>query len=287
MIDFLHNYTVWGEKFLNRNIALAFIAMLLPSNNSWAADLLVDGHGAVIKPHIPPEGFQPPVPPNDGPPPWEGAYIGGNIDWLRAHFGHPFRQFINGKGGDTLFDDAGYAESRSGDIIGGIQIGYNWNLGANIIAGIEADFQLTDLEGTSRITVTEGLTTDVYIHDRMDWFGTVRGRLGYALSPSMLFYGTGGMAYTKVSTDLESVGFPYWPGLRPGTTYESSETLVGWAVGAGSEYAFHRNWTLRLEYLYADFGRSNVYDFQGEDMGLTIDKEVDLHTVRLGLNYRF
>src|SRR5690606_36119322 len=95
-------------------------------------------------------------------------------------------------------------------------------------------------------------------HDKLDWFGTLRGRLGYTLTPSMLLYGTGGLAYARVSTDLIAMG-NNWPGLKHGTPYETSETHVGWTIGAGAEYAFHRNWSVRAEYLYADFGKKNVY----------------------------
>jgi outer membrane immunogenic protein len=121
----------------------------------------------------------------------------------------------------------------------------------------------------------------------LHWFGTFRGRLGYAISRDILVYGTGGIAYGRVDTDIEQLSRIRWPGLDPNEINETSETLVGWAVGAGTEYAFHRNWSLRAEYLYADLGKANVYDYRDDEIGLTIDKDVNIHTLRLGLNYHF
>jgi outer membrane immunogenic protein len=266
----------------------ALVAMLLPAAPSWAADLLVGETSPAIGPHVPPATFYPPTPPSEAPPPWEGAYIGGNIDWLRAHFGHPVRQYLKGKIGNTLYDISAYEESESGEIIGGIQVGYNWNIGNNIIAGLEADFQISNLEGFSNFQYDGYPDTNINIYDKLHWFGTIRGRLGYAFSPKILVYGTGGLAYGRVDTDLEHRGdYSPWPGMPFSGKYETSETHVGWAVGAGTEYSFHKNWSLRAEYLYIDLGEANVYDYQDEDMGLTIDKDVNLHTLRLGLNYRF
>jgi outer membrane immunogenic protein len=115
----------------------------------------------------------------------------------------------------------------------------------------------------------------------------VRGRLGYEASPKILLYGTGGMAYGRVDSDLEQLGpvimpdLP-WPGVK-----ETSDTLVGWTIGAGTEYAIHRNWSLRAEYLYIDLGSANIYQWTDELVSLSFDKDVKIHTLRIGLNYHF
>ena len=97
------------------------------------------------------------------------------------------------------------------------------------------------------------------------WFGTLRGRFGFAINNVML-YGTAGLAYGELKGEFLGL--------------EENKTLVGWTAGAGIEYGFTQNWSAKLEYLYMDLG-SRTYSITGVDNGL--------HSsfLRLGVNYHF
>jgi outer membrane immunogenic protein len=77
---------------------------------------------------------------------------------------------------------------------------------------------------------------------KLDWFGTVRGRVGLLATPQLLLYATGGLAYGHVGANAPTIGLG-WGG-----------THAGWTVGGGGEYLFSNNWSIKLEYLYMDLG---------------------------------
>src|SRR5262249_8111567 len=106
---------------------------------------------------------------------------------------------------------------------------------------------------------------------KIEWFGTVRGRLGWLLNDGLLLYGTGGLAYGRVSVSgnvNESVSFPGFGGIccftpAPATTtFSQSRTNTGFAAGGGLEGRLAPwlppNWTWKLEYLYLDLGSLNT-----------------------------
>ena len=171
------------------------------------------------------------------PPPggfsWARPYIGGNL-------GYAWGSVDNNL-------------TRPSGLSGGVQAGYNWQTGSWVF-GVEGDIQATGAEDTFAPWKFSN-----------PWFGTVRGRVGYALS-NILFYGTGGLAFGE---------------LR-GETFGLSEshTTAGWTAGVGAEFGFASSWSAKIEYLYVDLandpftitGRSNGYQF-----GL----------VRAGVNYHF
>jgi outer membrane immunogenic protein len=137
---------------------------------------------------------------------------------------------------------------------GGVQFGYLHHLSRNWVLGYEIDLSFGDINGTTGAT-----TNDIKV------FGTARTRLGYAQGP-WLFYGTAGVAWAK--TDF----------IAAPVTAERAQ--IGYAVGAGIEYAFAPNWSAKVEYIYMDLGETtaNVSVF-GTDLTAS--------TVRFGLNYRF
>lgn len=124
------------------------------------------------------------------------------------------------------------------------------------------------------------------IKTQVQWWGTVRARLGYAATERFLVYGTGGLAYGKVKTSYnysQSFGDEFSSELG----FSTSKTKAGWTIGGGAEYAITNNWTFKSEYLYTDLGKANskvnLYDFAESDVG----SKVKFHTVRVGLNYKF
>src|ERR1700724_2341851 len=138
-------------------------------------------------------------------------------------------------------------------VAGGFQGGYNWQFGQFVIGG-QAAIQLSD-------------SNDVFANYKFSnpWFGTVRGRGGFALN-NILFYGTLGLAYGRGHVDIGSVG--------------ESNLHVGWTAGAGLEVVLTPNWSVKAEYLYIDL--------TSESYGLTLTSNaLTSNLLRFGVNYRF
>lgn len=152
---------------------------------------------------------------------------------------------------------------------GGGQIGYNWQpLGqggykdgpaaGNFVFGIEADIEGADISGSETVS---GVATST----KLDWFGTVRGRLGYAFGTTLV-YGTGGVAFGGVQDKLGTVSH--------------SATDTGYAAGGGVEHIFTPTWSAKAEYQYINLGTDSL-----KDGSATADFNHEYNTIRLGLNY--
>jgi outer membrane immunogenic protein len=179
---------------------------------------------------------------------WEGQYIG-------VHGGYAWAS-------NDITIVAATAEISPSGGFGGFQIGYNHHIGRNWILGYEIDVSFGSLNST-RLVGANITTLDI------DAFGTARTRLGYVQGRWMVF-ATGGLAWA--TTSLDNVG-----GIA---TFDRPH--IGYAVGAGIEYAIAPNWSAKLEYLYADLGETNT-----TIVGAVVNTDLTISTVRLGLNYRF
>ena len=178
-------------------------------------------------------------------------------------------------------------------LIGGGQIGYNWQFGPSWIAGVEADFQWSGQQGSATFTAPlfAPAGNTVSVGTRLGWFGTVRARAGATVGSS-LWYVTGGWAYGNpeltVTTDmLTGVG-----GLAAASgTFGGNRS--GWTLGGGVETRLTGNWSAKLEYLYLDFGSlTGVLGQTAAGGGPVIFNTTSTvsfrdHIVRAGLNYRF
>lgn len=170
---------------------------------------------------------------------------------------------------------------------GGLQIGYNFQSG-NIVFGIEGDYQWSDIKGEDHFLGSlAGPTYDVY--SKMSDFATIRGRFGYALD-NVLLYGTGGVAFGKM--ELTTVDTPGIPGFFLGPAYSGSASkwATGYTVGAGVEWAFAQNWSVKGEYQYLSFSDMDfdvVFPTPAADVSTGHARgDFDVHTVRVGLNYK-
>jgi outer membrane immunogenic protein len=177
--------------------------------------------------------------------------------------------------------------------IGGGQVGYNYQYGSNVVLGIEADIQGAGIRGSSygggaaagsgpsvgapstTYTLNTTAVGGTAVQGGVDWLGTVRGRLGYLWTPTLLVYGTGGFAYGNayanvVQSAVENVTRTIVPG-GGGTAFtdynqtntwlgggRQNQLLTGWTAGGGAEWMFMPNWSLKAEALYWDLGRMNV-----------------------------
>lgn len=202
---------------------------------------------------------------------WGGFYVG-------AHIGYGW--------GTTNFDqyqtNGNYELSGSFDrdgVFGGGQIGYNVMLSPNWLIGIEADISGADIKGGSQAIV--GATT-VSGTSTIDYFGTVRGRLGYAVD-NVLFYGTGGLlwGHAKSSRDLTNAG------VTASSSFTANPTT--WVAGGGIEWGFAPNWSAKIEYLYSELDTAGDFTYTGAFAAGNrhIESTTELHTVKLGVNYRF
>ena len=198
---------------------------------------------------------------------------------------------------------------------GGGQIGYNWHVMPQWVAGIEADLQLarasdrvncylpcgTTIALTATGFGTPGATPVVFseasVESKLDWFGTLRARVGRASGPAF-FYFTGGLAYGEIASNARVAGRTI--GVIGGGTIntfagslDASETRIGWTLGSGLEAQLAGNWSLKTEYLYVDLGKvENTFStfFEGSgDLAATrtITTEIKEHIFRAGLNYKF
>jgi outer membrane immunogenic protein len=215
----------------------------------------------------------------------------------------------------SLPTGAGFAQSGSfantqNGFIGGGQVGYNYQLGQSFVIGIEADMQGTGIRGTSHgIGVGVGSVSNYYapaaagiaaeqvngnrgfswdansvgvtnVNAGVDWLGTVRGRVGYLFTPTMLLYATGGLTYGGVYANVNAAATtgitPNLGDLRVlelgrgmnnslyGVNYtfvgggNKSQTLVGWNVGGGIEWMFMPNWSIKAEGIYWNMGNMTV-----------------------------
>ena len=193
------------------------------------------------------------------PPPftWTGFYIGGNVGWGWA----------SGDGTAWITGLGPVAVSGDGNgFLGGAQAGYNWQTG-NFVLGVEADFQGSS--GSSDLNGTPGLAGTL----KTPWFGTIRGRLGYA-ADKWLFYITGGGVYGELDYDGT---------LTTSGAFSTSTTYWTWTVGGGVETALWDHWSAKLEYLYV----GSPSDFASPPNTVGIDGSINTNIVRAGLNYHF
>ena len=164
---------------------------------------------------------------------WSGPYAGINL-------GYEWGKITNS------------SISPSG-IEGGFQGGYNWQNG-QFVFGAETDLQITGADDTFAPYKFSN-----------PWFGTLRGRAGYALN-NILFYGTFGLAYGEVKGQFGAL--------------DENKTHVGWAGGLGMEVGLTPNWSAKVEYLYMDLS-NRAYSITGVTNGF------ETNMLRFGVNYHF
>jgi outer membrane immunogenic protein len=201
---------------------------------------------------------------------WTGFYLGVNAGggWSNAN---------------SEFSTAGFpsfagVDNHMSGVIAGGQLGYNWQSGSWVF-GVEADFQYSGMKGGISAPCPAGLCAATF-DQNMPWFGTARGRFGYA-SAGWLIYATGGYAYTRLQSDASaSAG-----GLS--VSVQREESRSGWTAGGGIEAALGANWSAKVEYLYMDFGsRDSSWTFTGLPT-ITDSTRLQSNIVRGGVNYRF
>jgi outer membrane immunogenic protein len=251
-----------------RRILLASAGAIALSGPALAADL--------TRPPPPPVYVPPP------PPLWTGFYIGLNAGgtWSSNNtvdtsaIPGPCNTGFPGCAVTPNFSDTSAALAtfstgqNNGGFIGGGQVGYNYQFGPSWVAGVEADIQGV-AGSTGSATFFRSLANPNFlgfpvletadVSRRLDYLGTLRGRLGWLVTPTFLIYGTGGLAYGGVNATTSIVQFDENEDstLSPNPFFSTgslNNTRVGWTAGGGVEWMFAPNWSLKVEYLYYDIG---------------------------------
>jgi outer membrane immunogenic protein len=164
---------------------------------------------------------------------WAGPYLGGNIGYAWGSVDNNW--------------------TKPSGVAGGVQAGYNFQQGPWVF-GLEGDIQATGADDTFAPWKFSN-----------PWFGTVRGRGGYAFN-NILVYGTIGLAFGELRANTFGL--------------TESHTNVGWTAGVGAEFGLTQNWSAKVEYLYVDLANSN-FIITGVSHGYSFG------TLRAGVNYRF
>jgi outer membrane immunogenic protein len=228
---------------------------------------------------------------------WTGFYIGlnGGYSWGRSTTtGNLFNDTTG-----VLLATATNKFNLNGGVFGG-QAGYNWQSG-NFVFGVEGDIQWSDERGNTAFTCALAAclppaivaplagTAAVALNQKIDWFATLRGRLGVTVTPTVLLYGTSGLAYGDVKTAAVISGFNANFGAVSAANSTSSAN-AGWTVGAGIEGQLVGNWTGKLEYLYMDLGTftgSGTLLTSSPALRATFSSHITDQILRAGINYRF
>lgn len=228
---------------------------------------------------------------------WTGPYIGGYFGgaWgaggsgsaaTTSTFFFPASEFSPSE--VAQFNAAGQQNLGGSAFLGGLEAGYNWQRYIYVV-GIEGDIGWFDLNGSASTgplpfgTPPVGTFT-INSNVSADWLATIRGRVG--VSPAnWLFYATGGAAFSTLHA-----GFSFSEtGFASSETASASATRIGWAVGGGIEVRMSRDWSIKGEYLFVDFGSLSA---SGLSTGIppqpfTHTVNLEFNILRFGLNYHF
>ena len=184
-------------------------------------------------------------------------------------------------------------ETRTSGFVGGGQAGLNFQAG-NLVFGGEADISYSDIGGNAPRTIggVFPFLGGAQISEDIRWFGTVRGRAGFAFG-NVLVFGTAGLAMGDVKYNY-ALSNSNFPGAQASAS--KSATKVGWTAGGGIEFGFGL-WSLKTEYLYFDLGSEELtadvtaapFGGPSTDPGVTFtsDFETQGHIFRTGLSYHF
>lgn len=247
-------------------------------------------------------------------PGWSGVYLGASAGygWSKAAISEvPGDQntanFFQGQ--PNVASASASFSGRGG--LGGVQAGYNWLPGQAWLAGIEADINWSNIAGNGSTPTTLFFgqnSATLQASQNIQWFGTVRARIGYLATADWMLFATGGLAYGRISESASIVLPPgvsnsqgnFGSGYACGGVYgdstcfagSASRVSTGWTAGAGAEYRISRHASVKLEYLYVNLG-SGSFPLVAAHPGalnpsvLNASSDAAFNLVRAGLNYRF
>jgi outer membrane immunogenic protein len=236
---------------------------------------------------------------------WTGWYVGGNVGWGFGDSTSTSLSVVNPGGAGNIgpFLTNGLPGFRSGNlypslkpsgVAGGFQFGYDHQFSNNVVLGAVADIQASSLYASATVITpfaTTGANVTETLTAKIDWFGTVRAKLGYSFGNWMV-YGTGGLAYGDVSSSLGFFCTPGGAGCN-GVNFRGSNAglKTGWTAGVGTAVKLTDHVSVGFEYLHIDLGRSSVtaLDTLGvfPTTSITASQHFADDLVRVNLNYKF
>jgi outer membrane immunogenic protein len=228
---------------------------------------------------------------------WTGFYIGGHVGalWTKGDARNDPLPTVDFFG---TFPNSGNVDQTA--FVAGVHGGYNWQLSPSWVTGIEADWSWTgaagrftqdweSIPGHTNPGIRPGTATSMSMGP--EWLATVRGRIGYLVTPSALLYFTGGGAWADVRYSAIAAN------ERPVTYLAAtsfSKTASGYVLGGGLEWALWNNWSLRTEYLFYHLNTGtavnafNIVPGLDPSLGSGFSwSDTDIHTVRFGASLRF
>ena len=226
---------------------------------------------------------------------WTGFYVG-----LNAGFGggelDPRYDLTNT---EISVDYTDRQAHRLGGFFAGGQAGYNRQFG-NALVGIETDLQWSGIAAQyHKRTLLQGnfntsfASTGLQLANMdvtQDWFGTTRLRLGHVFAGQWLAYVTGGVAYAQFNAGNSGYRMSLsTPGVDGQVSGSAASTKIGWAAGAGLEYAVNSRFSVKTEYLYTQYsGLTSGYlaAYSSPIFGSFATGTIGLHLVRAGVNAR-
>ena len=245
---------------------------------------------------------------------WTGAYVGFNFGYAwtadRGLYLRSANLYDNSAfafGGASALGATGAVSARLDGFLLGGQAGYNWQFHEKWIIGLEGDVAGAGVRGggyAPSIVAAPGgyAVTSATLRRNLEYLGTARGRLGYALTPRLMAYVTGGFAFGGVDATavVRQTLVPSILYSDPGKA-DLYKNLSGWTAGAGGELSLGRNTSAKLEYLYYDLGGVSLSSPAFASLAFTqlgsgqtgvlnasnISSSYRGHILRVGLNYRF
>jgi outer membrane immunogenic protein len=254
---------------------------------------------------------------------WTGFYLGGEFGggWSDETLNYaPNDQvaasLLNGNAGIPGQQPFPSGPIRQAGVVGGLEVGYNWQFSEQWLAGVEADFSFSGMRGdaTGKSVFVPaapgfaGFTNIVNASQTTDWYGTIRGRAGWLATPNLLLFGTGGLAYGRVGDSANHV-----MGSAPGNfaggvvppfsaicfanvpcyAGASSAIKTGWTAGGGAEWLFDQHWSAKVEYHFVNLGieterltaLATIPSTSPSSFNMLFREQ--FHVVRVGLNYKF
>lgn len=255
-------------------------------------------------------------------PNWTGFYVGGNAGYWGSQTNNitstGSASFINqtdGFGASNIANALAQMVAKSFSLnsyglIGGGQVGYNYEFSRGILLGLNIDFDgltnsnnnITLQKTVNLVDFDESYVGSLAVKQKINYLSTVRARLGYLCFPTFLVYASGGFTYGNVTLDSawtaqESLGSGVYPTIT--TQNNLTNTLTGWVAGAGIEWLFKPNWSSTLEYTYYSLNNLNV-SVTLKQTNASVSPPVlwgsatantalslSVWTIRAGLNYHF
>ncbi len=212
--------------------------------------------------------------------PWQGFYFGPHIGYGWSH-----EKYVNNF---PVFDGETDADVHADGVLGGFQLGYNFQFN-HLLLGVEGDFTWSGMKNEDFSCYPFG---DQLCTAKPQLFADIAGRLGYIEGP-WLVYAKGGAAFVQDRYE----NFATCAGSQPrrhggvsadcGVKYFADTARPGWLIGGGIETFIARNWSVKLEYNYMDFGSPSITFKDGNSGFFTEEIHQQVHVVKAGLNYHF